>query len=130
MKRLLFALATSWMASSVSIAATLKWSGMRNPCKTSAEDGVTKLATKIGKFTTGVSFWGERSTNSGAAKALQVQPPHGAMWDYRTNKGLKRDQSRRRPERQPAYHREVKRLATQALPSAFTCPYYFHVIDG
>src|SRR5262245_52279445 len=31
-------------------AGTLKWSGMRNPCKISAEDGVTKLSTKIGKF--------------------------------------------------------------------------------
>lgn len=37
----------------------------------------------------GVLFWGERSTNFGTAKALQVQPPHGAMWDYRINKGLK-----------------------------------------
>jgi hypothetical protein len=36
----------------------------------------------------GILFWGERSTNFGTAKALQVQPPHGAMWDYRTNKGL------------------------------------------
>src|SRR5829696_1211352 len=31
-------------------AATFKWTGMRNPCKVSAEDGVTKLGTKIGKF--------------------------------------------------------------------------------
>jgi hypothetical protein len=35
-----------------SAAATLKWSGMRNPCKISAGDGVTKLDTKIGKFLT------------------------------------------------------------------------------
>jgi hypothetical protein len=45
----------------------------------------------------GVLFWGERSTNFGTAKALQVQPPHGAMWDYRTNKGLKPDQPTPRP---------------------------------
>ncbi len=33
-------------------AATVKWSGARNPAKVSAEDGVTKLGTKIGKFIT------------------------------------------------------------------------------
>jgi hypothetical protein len=37
----------------------------------------------------GVLFWGERTTNFGTGGALQVQPPHGAMWDYRTNTGLK-----------------------------------------
>ena len=45
----------------------------------------------------GVLFWGERSTNFGTAKALQVQPPHGAMWDYRTNKGLKPEHPTPRP---------------------------------
>jgi hypothetical protein len=45
----------------------------------------------------GVLFWGERSTNFGTAKALQVQPPHGAMWDYRTNKGLKPEHPIPRP---------------------------------
>jgi hypothetical protein len=33
-------------------AATLKWSGARNPCKISAGDGVTQMGTKIGKFLT------------------------------------------------------------------------------
>jgi hypothetical protein len=37
----------------------------------------------------GVLFWGERATNFSTAKALQVQPTHGAMWDYRTNQGIK-----------------------------------------
>jgi len=50
----------------------------------------------------GVLFWGERSTNFGTAKALQVQPPHGAMWDYRTNKGLKPEHPTPRPR--PRYH--------------------------
>ena len=45
----------------------------------------------------GVLFWGERSTNFGTGKALQVQPPHGAMWDYRTNKGLKPEHPDPRP---------------------------------
>src|SRR5882672_7361883 len=31
-------------------AAAMKWSGMRNPCKISAADGVTNLSVKIGKF--------------------------------------------------------------------------------
>jgi hypothetical protein len=45
----------------------------------------------------GVLFWGERSTNFGTAKALQVQPPHGAMWDYRTNRGLRPEHPAPRP---------------------------------
>ena len=47
----------------------------------------------------GVLFWGERPspTNFGTLKALQVQPPHGAMWDYRTNKGLKPEHPTPRP---------------------------------
>jgi hypothetical protein len=38
----------------------------------------------------GVLFWGERPEPGkwGTAGALQVQPPHGAMWDYRTNKNV------------------------------------------
>ena len=38
----------------------------------------------------GVLFWGERPKPGefGTAGALQVQPPHGAMWDYRTNKNV------------------------------------------
>jgi len=38
----------------------------------------------------GILFWGERPAPGtwGAANALQVQPPHGAMWDYRTNKAV------------------------------------------
>jgi len=45
----------------------------------------------------GVLFWGEHSTNFGTGKALQVQPPHGAMWDYRTNKGLRPEHPTPRP---------------------------------
>ncbi len=45
----------------------------------------------------GVLFWGERSTDFGTARALQVQPPHGAMWDYRTNRGLKPEHPTPRP---------------------------------
>ena len=47
----------------------------------------------------GVLFWGERPPppQFGTAKALQVQPPHGAMWDYRTNKGLKPEHPDPRP---------------------------------
>src|SRR5215211_2422401 len=54
MKRVLSQLTAGWMVLSagVACAATLKWTGMRNPCKISADDGVTKLAMKIGKFTT------------------------------------------------------------------------------
>jgi hypothetical protein len=45
----------------------------------------------------GVLFWGERTTNYSTGKALQVQPPHGAMWDYRANKGLKPEHPNPRP---------------------------------
>ncbi|HTQ31706.1 MAG TPA: DUF1080 domain-containing protein [Opitutaceae bacterium] len=39
----------------------------------------------------GILFWGDRPApgNWGTAHALQVQPPHGAMWDYRINKDVK-----------------------------------------
>lgn len=46
----------------------------------------------------GVLFWGEPpGTDFSTSKALQVQPPHGAMWDYRTNKGLKPEHPTPRP---------------------------------
>ncbi len=45
----------------------------------------------------GALFWGGRTTNFGTAMALQVQPPHGAMWDYRTNTGLKPEHPTPRP---------------------------------
>ena len=46
----------------------------------------------------GVLFWSEApGTNFSTSKALQVQPPHGAMWDYRTNKGLKPEHPTPRP---------------------------------
>jgi len=46
----------------------------------------------------GVLFWGEQpGTNFSTSKALQVQPPHGAMWDYRTNQGLKPEHPTPRP---------------------------------
>jgi Domain of Unknown Function (DUF1080) len=39
----------------------------------------------------GILFWGDRPKEGtwGMAGALQVQPPHGAMWDYRTNKNVR-----------------------------------------
>ncbi|HTB79905.1 MAG TPA: DUF1080 domain-containing protein [Opitutaceae bacterium] len=39
----------------------------------------------------GILFWGDRPAAGtwGTAHALQVQPPHGAMWDYRVNKDVK-----------------------------------------
>jgi hypothetical protein len=37
----------------------------------------------------GVLFWGDRPTAGrfGTNNAIQVQPPHGAMWDYHKGKG-------------------------------------------
>ena len=37
----------------------------------------------------GVLFWGDRPTDGkfGTNNAIQVQPPHGAMWDYHKGKG-------------------------------------------
>jgi hypothetical protein len=39
----------------------------------------------------GILFWGDRPAPDkwNTAGALQVQPPHGAMWDYRTNKDVR-----------------------------------------
>lgn len=39
----------------------------------------------------GILFWGDRPKEGtwGTAGGLQVQPPHGAMWDYRTNKNVR-----------------------------------------
>jgi hypothetical protein len=47
-------LATALAISHSTSAATLKWAGMRNPCKVSAGDGITdkQLGIKIGKFIT------------------------------------------------------------------------------
>jgi hypothetical protein len=52
----------------------------------------------------GVLFWGRRPTDGdwGPANALQVQPPHGAMWDYRTNQDAKPTRIIPRPD--SAYH--------------------------
>lgn len=38
----------------------------------------------------GIVFWGDRPEPGkwNLAGALQVQPPHGSMWDYRTNKNV------------------------------------------
>jgi hypothetical protein len=55
------------------------------------------LKATPGRDHLGILFWGERSTNFGTGKALQVQPPHGSMWDYRTNKGLKPEHPTPRP---------------------------------
>src|SRR5690242_4772401 len=55
------------VALSMSSAATLKWAGMRSPCKQSAEDGVTDkdLGKKIGKFIelAGKEEWGQTILN-------------------------------------------------------------------
>jgi hypothetical protein len=61
---------------------------------------VTSSEGNPGRDHLGILFWGERpsGTNFGTAKALQVQPPHGAMWDYRTNKGLKPEHPTPRPK--------------------------------
>ncbi len=46
--------------------------------------------TNTGNGHLGILFWGDRPTPGtwGTARALQVQPPHGAMWDYQTNKNV------------------------------------------
>jgi len=51
---------------------------------------VVSPETNTGNGHLGMLFWGERPAPGtwGTAKALQVQPPHGAMWDYRTNKAV------------------------------------------
>jgi hypothetical protein len=55
---------------------------------------VTEPRENTGHGHLGVLFWGDRPAPGtwGTARAFQVQPPHGAMWDYRTNKDV-------RPER-------------------------------
>lgn len=47
--------------------------------------------TNTGSGHLGILFWGDRPPEGtwGTAHALQVQPPHGAMWDYITNKDVK-----------------------------------------
>jgi hypothetical protein len=47
--------------------------------------------TNTGSGHLGILFWGDRPEHGkwNTAGALQVQPPHGAMWDYRTNKNVK-----------------------------------------
>ena len=46
--------------------------------------------TNTGNGHLGILFWGERPAPGtwGTANALQVQPPHGAMWDYLTNRAV------------------------------------------
>jgi hypothetical protein len=55
---------------------------------------VTSRMTPVNKDHLGVLFWGLRPEPGSLAygKNLQVQPPHGAMWDYFENKNLPHDQ--------------------------------------
>jgi len=54
---------------------------------------VTSRMAPVNKDHLGVLFWGPRPADEGLAygRNLQVQPPHGAMWDYFENKALERD---------------------------------------
>jgi hypothetical protein len=47
----------------------------------------------VNKDHLGILFWGPRPAGGSLAYAanLQVQPPHGAMWDYFENKALERE---------------------------------------
>lgn len=55
---------------------------------------VTSRMAPVNKDHLGILFWGPRPPAGSLAysKNLQVQPPHGAMWDYFENKNLPRDQ--------------------------------------
>lgn len=54
---------------------------------------VTSRMAPVNKDHLGVLFWGPRPADGSIAYArnLQVQPPHGAMWDYFENKALERE---------------------------------------
>jgi hypothetical protein len=54
---------------------------------------VTSRMAPVNKDHLGILFWGPRPAEGSLAysKNLQVQPPHGAMWDYFENKALERE---------------------------------------
>ena len=54
---------------------------------------VTSRMAPVNKDHLGVLFWGPRPEPGSLAhtKNIQVQPPHGAMWDYFENKALERE---------------------------------------
>jgi hypothetical protein len=54
---------------------------------------VTSRMNPVNKDHLGVLFWGPRPDPGSLAhtRNLQVQPPHGAMWDYFENKNLPRE---------------------------------------
>jgi Domain of Unknown Function (DUF1080) len=60
----------------------------------------------------GILFWGDRPSEGkyGTNNALQVQPPHGAMWDYHRGKGnikVERDASFKKPSYQDWHVGEI-----------------------
>jgi Domain of Unknown Function (DUF1080) len=60
----------------------------------------------------GVLFWGDRPVAGkfGTNNAVQVQPPHGAMWDYHKGKGnikVERDASFKKPRYQDWHVGEI-----------------------
>jgi 3-keto-disaccharide hydrolase len=54
---------------------------------------VTSRMSPVNNDHLGVLFWGPRPEPGSVAytKNIQVQPPHGAMWDYYENKALQRE---------------------------------------
>ena len=54
---------------------------------------VTSRMAPVNKDHLGILFWGPRPAEGSLAytRNLQVQPPHGAMWDYFENKALERE---------------------------------------
>lgn len=55
---------------------------------------VTSRMAPVNKDHLGILFWGPRPEAGSFAytKNVQVQPPHGAMWDYFENKNVPREQ--------------------------------------
>lgn len=55
---------------------------------------VTSRMAPVNKDHLGILFWGPRPEPGSLKqeKTIQVQPPHGAMWDYIENKNLPREQ--------------------------------------
>jgi hypothetical protein len=54
---------------------------------------VTSRMAPVNKDHLGILFWGPRPAEGSLAygRNIQVQPPHGAMWDYFENTALDRD---------------------------------------
>ena len=60
----------------------------------------------------GILFWGDRPADGkfGTNSAIQVQPPHGAMWDYHKGKGnikVERDPAFKKPRYQDWHVGEI-----------------------